>query len=297
MEDNTGITLETVDTGDQPASGEFQQREVLASEILAPQPNAETKPQSAKGATQTSQPRNGGAQPQQEQKIETQQDIDRRLGYRIREERTKAESAIKSSAPYTLGEMLLNEYMEQNGVSEEEAARRILNERADRKAEEAAKDPKKFYRDMYAQQGANQRPQQQQRQTAQQPEQGSDLNSELQYAVANGMLPQGFMPEHIDQFFVNDAKAFGLQYAFDRWEQSNVAQPRYQQPAQQRVPQQQVMQQQRQQTATKPMRVQGTDATVKPLDFSTDAMDSDTFKETYAKLRQAAARGDKVVLR
>ena len=296
MEDNTGITLETVDTGDQSAGGEFQQREVLASEILAPQQNAETKPQSAKGATQTSQPRNGGAHPQQEQKIETQQDIDRRLGYRIREERTKAETAIKASAPYTLGEMLLNEYMEQNGVSAEEAARRILNERADRKAEEAAKDPKKFYRDMYAQQGAAQRPQQQQRQAAPQPEQGSDLESELQYAVSSGALPQGFMPEHIDQFFVNDAKAFGLQYAFDRWEQSNGTRPQYQ-PAAQRVPQQQPMQQQRQQPATKPMRVQGTDATVKPLDFSTESMDSKTFQETYAKLRQAAARGDKVVLR
>ena len=157
MEDNTGITLETVDTGDQSAGGEFQQREVLASEILAPQQNAETKPQSAKGATQTSQPRNGGAQLQQEQKIETQQDIDRRLGYRIREERTKAEAALKASAPYTLGEMLLNEYMEQNGVSAEEAARRILNERADAKAKAAKADPETFYRDYYAKQGANQR--------------------------------------------------------------------------------------------------------------------------------------------
>lgn len=294
MEEQGNITLETVDTGDQYASGEFQQNEVLASEILAQQNPADTKPQSAKGAQQTSQPRNGGAPTNTEPEIKSQQDFNRALNARLTQERSKVENRFKSSPQYSIGDVLLNEYMEQNGVSAEEAARRILNERADAKAKAAKADPETFYRDYYAKQGANQRPQQQQRQAAPQQEQGSDLESELQYAVASGALPQGFMPEHIDQFFVNDAKAFGLQYAFERWEQSNGAKPQYQ-PAAQRVPQQQM--QQRQQPATKPMRVQGTDATVKPLDFSTESMDSKTFQETYAKLRQAAARGDKVVLR
>lgn len=294
MEEQGNITLETVDTGDQSASGDFQQNEVLASDILAQQNPADTKPQGAKGAQQTSQPRNGVAQPNTEPEIKSQQDFNRALNARLTQERSKVESRFKSSPQYSIGDVLLNEYMEQNGVSAEEAARRILSERADAKAKAAKADPETFYRDYYAKQGANQRPQQQQRQAAQQPEQGSDLESELQYAVASGALPQGFMPEHIDQFFVNDAKAFGLQYAFDRWEQSSGAKPQYQ-PTAQRAPQQQT--QQRQQPATKPMRVQGTDATVKPLDFSTESMDSKTFQETYAKLRQAAARGDKVVLR
>ena len=293
MEDNANITLETVDMGNQPESGEFQQNEVLASDILAPKTPADTKPQGAKGAQQTSQPRNGVAQPNQEPEIKSQADFNRALNARLTQERSKVESRFKSSAQYSVGDVLLREYMDQNGVSDEEAARRILNERAERKAKDAKADPEKFYRDYYAEKGAAQRPQQQQK-TAQQPEQGSDLESELQNAVSSGALPQGFMPEHIDQFFVNDAKAFGLQYAFDRWEQSNGAKPQYQ-PAAQRVPQQQT--QQRQQPATKPMRVQGTDATVKPLDFSTDSMDSETFKAKKAALKQAAARGDKVVLR
>ena len=179
MEEQGNITLETVDTGDQYASGEFQQNEVLASEILAQQNPADTKPQSAKGAQQTSQPRNGGAPTNTEPEIKSQQDFNRALNARLTQERSKVENRFKTSPQYSIGDVLLNEYMEQNGVSAEEAARRILNERADAKAKAAKADPETFYRDYYAKQGANQRPQQQQRQAAPQQEQGSDLESEL----------------------------------------------------------------------------------------------------------------------
>jgi hypothetical protein len=296
MEQPSNFTMETAAPDIQAENGADQPKEVSASDFFTPNTTAEQKPQGAKGAQQPQQTRNGGAQAVQEPEIKTQPDFNRALNARLTQERTKLENRYKSSAQYSVGDFLLREYMEQNGVSEEEAARRILNERADRKAEEAAKDPKKFYRDMYAQQGAAQRPQAQPQAKQYQP-QGNDLASELQSAVSTGNIPQGFLPEHIDQFFVNDAQAFGLQYAFDRWEQSNGAQPQYQ-PQQQRYQQPtQQAQPQRQQPATKPMRVQGTDATVKPLDFSTESMDSKTFKENYEKLRKAAQNGDRVVFR
>ena len=268
--------------GIEPEQGENQVQEISASDLVAPEENAETKQTGAESTQKPKTTRNSGANTQPAQKIETQQDIDRRLGYRINEERSK----VMRSPQYSLGAELLADYMARNGVTEEEAARRIRSERADQKAKDAKADPEKFYRDYYAKQETPDQPKTSQRQSENATTgQGGDLASELQHAVASGNLPQGFQPEHIDQFFVNDAQAYGLQYAFDRWEQSHGGQ------------QQRSATQQQRQTNAKPMRVTGTEATRKPLSFTTEDMSSDEFNAFREKARKASDRGERVVFR
>lgn len=266
-------------------------REVHVSDLIETKPtaNAETKPAGTEGSPQA-QTRNGGAQTAPGQDIKTQVDFNRVLGSRLTQERDKVGREFRATPQYSLGDELIRERMVRDGVSAEEAHRRIRAERADRLAEEAVKDPRKFYRDAYSgglTQPPPQQPIPQQQQEQPLPQQSQSVGAEIMSYVNSGQIPAGFSPEQLTKEFVAYAQVYGVQEAFDNWSSKRAGQPP--QPAQQQPAQQQ-------RPAQAPMRVTGGDATRKPVDFTREAMSDADFDKLLEKMESASARGDKVRL-
>ena len=256
-------------------------REVHVSDLIGQkEDNAGKKSGGAEGAPAQ---RNGSAQSASKTESPKENHIPE---YRIREVREKAAAQVQGSPEYQLGAALLRERMARDGVTAEEAHRRIVSDRAAEKAKEAKADPEKFYRDFYAGNGA---PQPQQAPKAEPAAAEGDITSEFMSIVNSGQLPAGFLPEHITPEFKDDMLRMGASRALRLWAAESGAQRTAQ-------PTQQTAQQQRQQPTTAPQRISGAESTRKPVDFSKGAMSDKEFDAMLAKIQAANARGDRVSL-
>ena len=215
--------------------------------------------------------------PADEAKPQTQKDIDKAFGQRLAKERQKYER----SAEYQLGQMLLNERAQREGITPAEAYQRIQQERLDAKADAYAKDPKQFYKDLLS--GNTPVPQ---RQTAfQQPAtetpqaQAQRVGEELANMYKAGALPQGFdIQQNLDQDTYNNIVEYGAPAAMRIWAAEHG-------PAAELA---------RRQSGPAPMRPTSSNKQSAPTDFSTISQE-EWFKKR-AEIRKAALDGKRVRL-
>ena len=203
-----------------------------------------------------------------------QADFDRILGARLRDERAKHEATPE----FMLGQQLIRERAARDGVTAEEAYRRITNDHVQQRAEQYAKDPKSFYADMLTQQMTPQAPPI--RPTNNTPDPAASLTQQL---IAAGAMDMGFQPQHITPQFAADAQKYGVQTALVLWQRGQT-------PTQDAV----VAQIEQRRRAPQPMRPTGNGGAMPTYDYS--AMSSEEFKKLDAKLKQAAMNGQRVRL-
>lgn len=204
----------------------------------------------------------------------TQADFDRILGQRLGSERTKYES----SPEYMLGQQLIRERAAREGITADEAYRRIQNDHVQQKAEQYAKDPKAFYADYLTQQNTPTTPTQQ---TYQQPP--ADAATLTQQLVAAGAMDMGFQPQHITPQFAADAQKYGVQTALLLWQRGRA-------PSQDAI----VAQLEQRKRTPQPMRPMSNGASSPTRDYTN--MSSDEFKKLEARLKQATLDGRRVKL-
>lgn len=211
-----------------------------------------------------------------------QTDINHILGVRIDAERARMTRRYESSPEYQLGQMLIRDRASREGISAEEAFRKIQSESITQRAEQYAKDPKAFYADYLTQQT---RPNATPTPPPNTPPavDGATLTSELLKAGAQEM---GFLPQHITAQFVADAQQFGVQAALSFWQRSQSASA----PTADAV----VSQLEQRKRAPQPIRPVGKPSTATTMDYS--EMSSEDFKKLDAKLRQATLDGRRVKL-
>ena len=197
-----------------------------------------------------------------------QKDIDKALGQRLAQERRKYEQ----SDAYQLGQMLLNERAQRDGISAAEAYQRIRQERLDATAEAYAKNPKQFYKDLLNNNiGGQPQPQ------SETPDMQADrVGREL----ASVQLPAGFdIRRDLDQDTYNNIVEYGAAAAMRIWkaEHANNVQ----------------MELQRRQAGPAPMRpTSGASQASAPTDFS--KLSSEEFFKKRAEIKQATLDGKRV---
>lgn len=209
--------------------------------------------------------------------FQSQKDIDAAFGKRLAKERQKYER----SAEYQLGQMLLNERAQREGITPAEAYQRIQQERLDAKADAYAKDPKQFYKDLLS--GNTPVPQ---RQTAfQQPAtetpqaQAQRVGEELASMYKAGALPDGFdINTSLDQDTYSNIVQYGAPAAMRIWAAEHG-------PAAELA---------RRQSGPAPMRPTSSNKQSAPTDFSTISQE-EWFKKR-AEIRKAALDGKRVRL-
>ena len=197
-----------------------------------------------------------------------QKDIDKALGQRLAQERRKYEQ----SDAYQLGQMLLNERAQRDGITAAEAYQRIRQERLDATAEAYARNPKQFYKDLLNNNiGGQPQPQ------SETPDMQADrVGREL----ASVQLPAGFdIRRDLDQDTYNNIVEYGAAAAMRIWkaEHANNVQ----------------MELQRRQAGPAPMRpTSGASQQSAPTDFS--KLSSEEFFKKRAEIKQATLDGKRV---
>lgn len=206
-----------------------------------------------------------------------QADFDRILGARLRDERVRHEA----SPEFMLGQQLIRERAARDGVTAEEAYRRITNDHVQQRAEQYVKDPKSFYTDMLTQQLQPQTPQTPQ--TSPTPNTPADAATLTQQLIAAGAMDMGFQPQHITPQFAADAQQYGVQTALLLWQRGQA-------PTQDAV----VATLEQRKRAPQPMRPMSNGGTVPTRDYA--SMSSEEFRKLEAKLQQATLDGRRVRL-
>lgn len=241
-------------------------------------------------------PRNGDANRRpsgnEQEKIANQTDFNRVLGSRLREERSKIAREYENNPAFTVGQRVIQEYMAREGLTEEQAARKFLDERAEALADHYQKNPKEYIK---AQLQGQFNPQQNvQRKPAQNDYDPDTTDSRaagevLSRMEANGELPEGFGQNSIDQNFANDVRDYGVRVALRIWERANSGV----QPQGRTVPNRSVdpisTELERRQRYASPMKVNGGDAETKPIDYNT--MTKEQFAEMDKRIEQGMKQG------
>lgn len=162
------------------------------------------EPQAAdeQGAEHT---QDGAAKP----KIENKTDFHYVLNRRLEDERKKYAKRYESSDEYQIGKMLLQDRAAKDGISVQEARRRIESERIEAQAKQYAENPQSFYQDYIR---------------AKQPEQtpiqdpAMNLSQQIIEARESGVLPEEFSPEHVNSDFVENVQRYGIEAASKIWQ-------------------------------------------------------------------------------
>lgn len=213
-------------------------------------------------------PADGAQQP-------SQKDIDAAFGKRLAQVRRQYES----SGEYALGAMILDERAQRDGISREEAYKRIQQERLDERADTYAKNPKEFYKD-YLQGNAPQRqPSFQAPQPTEDPQaQARRVGEELANMYKAGALPDGFdIRSSLDQDTYNNIVDYGAPAAMRIW-------------AAEHGPEREIA---RRQSGPAPMRpTSGASQQSTPTDFS--KMTSEEFWKKRDEIKKAMLDGKKV---
>lgn len=253
---------------DMPAAD--AQSEAVEEVVISAEPS--TAPATGSGNSVDKSPADGA-------QYQNQKDIDAAFGKRIAQVRKQYES----SGEYALGAMLLDERAKRDGVTREEAYKRIQQERLDATADAYAKDPKQFYRDLLQGNVSTQ-----QRQPAFQPQassyedpqaQAKRVGEELANMYRAGGLPEGFdIRSSLDQDTYNNIVEFGAPAAMRIWAAEHG-------PAQELA---------RRQSGPAPMRPTSSNKQSGPVDYSN--MTSEDYQKKKAEIRQALLNGKRVRL-
>ena len=208
--------------------------------------------------------------------FQSQKDIDRAFGQRLAQERRKYES----SDAYQLGQLLLNERAQRDGITPAEAYQRIQQERLDAKADVYARNPKEFYKDFLKGNTTNQRQPDFQQPAVETPQmQAQRVGEELANMYKAGQLPQGFdIQQSLDQDTYNNIVEYGAPAAMRIWAAEHG-------PAQELS---------RRQSGPAPMRPTSSNKQSAPPDYS-NISSADYYKKK-AEIRQAMLNGKKVRL-
>ncbi len=268
MPDNYETPVENV--APSTAVADAQSEPVEEEVTISADSPAQTGTDNTVDAANAANPPADGAQ------FQSQKDIDAAFGKRLAKERQKYEQ----SAEYQLGQMLLNERAQREGITPAEAYQRIQQERLDAKADAYAKDPKQFYKDLLS--GNTPVPQ---RQTAFQPAtetpqaQAQRVGEELANMYKAGTLPQGFdIQQSLDQDTYSNIVQYGAPAAMRIWAAEHG-------PAAELA---------RRQSGPAPMRPTSSNKQSAPTDFSTISQE-EWFKKR-AEIRKAALDGKRVRL-
>jgi len=142
-------------------------------------------------------------------KIENQKDFNYALNRRLEDERKKYARRYESSDEYQIGKMLLQDRAAKDGITVQEARRRIESERIEAQAKQYAENPQSFYQDYIR---------------AKQPEQtpiqdpAMNLSQQIIEARESGVLPEEFSPEHVNSDFVENVQRYGIEAASKIWQ-------------------------------------------------------------------------------
>lgn len=244
--------------------GESQVEEV----VISAEPSA---PAAGSEKTVVNSPADGA-------QYQSQKDIDAAFGKRI----AKVRQQYEQSGEYALGAMLLDERAKRDGITREEAYKRIQQERLDATADAYAKDPKQFYRDLL--QGnvtpTNQRQPAFQPAQAETPQaQAKRVGEELANMYNAGQLPEGFdIRQNLDQDTYNNIVEYGAPAAMRIWAAEHG-------PAVELA---------RRQSGPAPMRPTSSNKQSGPVDYST--ISSEDYKKKKDQIRQAMLNGKRVRL-
>lgn len=200
-------------------------------------------------------------------KMFDQQALNSILGERLKRER----EAFRRSPEYLAGQMILQQRMQQDNITAEEALRRMQEDRVNERADMYANDPKAFYRDFIKSQNAPI--------SMPQTQTENPLARELIAAHQSNALPQSFDPNRdVDETFVAYHQAFGLNKAIENWQTRTAIAN--------------ATEVQKQKTAPQPMRVGGNSVNSPKLDFGT--MSADEFSRIDRQIEQSLRLGRKV---
>ena len=207
--------------------------------------------------------------------FQSQKDIDAAFGKRI----AKVRQQYEQSAEYQLGQMLLNERAQREGITPSEAYKRIQQEQLDAKADAYAKDPKQFYKDLLSG-NANVPNTQRQTFTPDTPQmQAQRVGEELANMYKAGRLPQGFdIQKSLDQDTYNNIVEYGAPAAMRIWAAEHG-------PAQELA---------KRQSGPAPMRPTSSNKQSAPPDYS--SISSADYYKKKAEIRQAMLNGKRVRL-
>ena len=235
---------------------------------------AEPSGPSETGTGETVDGGNAANPPADGAQFQSQKDIDAAFGKRI----AKVRQQYEQSDAYQLGQMVLNERAQRDGISPAEAYQRIQQERLDAKAEAYARDPKQFYKDLLQGNTPQQRqpsfPQQETPQT-----QAQRVGEELASMYKAGQLPQGFdIQSGLDQDTYNNIIEYGAPAAMRIWAAEHD-------PARELA---------RRQSGPAPMRPTSSNKQSAPPDYS--SISSADYYKKRAEIRQAMLNGKKVRL-
>ena len=264
MPDNYETPVESVapDMAVADAQSEPVEEVTITAEPTAP---AET----GSDNTVESNPPADGAQ------FQNQKDIDAAFGKRI----AKVRQQYEQSAEYQLGQAMLNERAQREGISPAEAYQRIQQERLDAKADAYARDPRQFYKDLLS--GNAPINQQRQNPTFQETPQtqAQRVGEELAAMYQAGALPNGFdIQRSLDQDTYNNIIEYGAPAAMRIW-------------AAEHDPQRELA---RRQSGPAPMRPTSSNKQSAPTDYS--SIPSADYYKKRAEIRQALLNGKKVRL-
>lgn len=276
-------TTVTPDDAIESAAPEASAGEIDLSELaslLENEGNAESPaPAKAKAAS-----RDGSAQPSA--KAMSQEAFNAALSGRLTEERFRVQRRFEQSPEYQIGAQLLRTRMAQEGVTAEEAARKILDEHISARAESYKNDPKAFYEDMLRGNMGQPVPAQPTTEKPNAPAANS-IAEQLVRAREAGIMPEHFTSKDITSEFVQDVSELGAERALRVWSREHAAAPSSRSDI--------LGELSRRQAQPQPMRSTGDNVGRKPIDFT--AMSDEEFERWEAEINRRAARGERIMLR
>lgn len=207
----------------------------------------------------------------QGQAYKTQADVDKAIGQRLAQERSRLEKGDE----YQLGKFLLDS-LTATGLSRSEAANKLKQAEIDRQAEVYAKDPKAFYKEQLLKSQTPSAPQAQDSVQA--------LAQELAQAKLSGDLPESFGKADLTDGFVSDMKTYGVRPAIEMWKRQRGSTM----PTAQAV----AAEVERRHSAPAPMSPNGQSAQPTIPDFA--SMSSDDFRKYENAIKRAANEGKRV---
>lgn len=267
MDENIS-TAESMQEIGAPAPAEVSATELLNEESAAGQQQSANSPQpthpTAPGSAPTREPM-------------TQKSFARRLA----QTRERDRASFEQEPAYQLGSMLLQQRMNKDGITAEEAFQRIQSERVTQLASEYAKNPQAAYEAMLR--GEMQPFHHQPILPTKAETDARYLADQLIEAKENGALPDGFAPEHINAEFAANAQRYGVEAALQLWNAKHASVDSV------------VSEMQRRKAAPQPMRPVNTDVQVPVIDFS--SMSSEEFRKYDEAFARAARDGRRVTFK
>lgn len=270
--------------------------ESLVSEAIGGKNTEIQDDSTAETAKKTPAPRTSGAKPANEE-IGSQRDFNTALNRRLQEERGRLSRRYEDSPAYRVGQQLLADRMEREGLTEEEAMRKIIDERADALADRYAKDPKAYYRDQVA---GKLNPKPKPKSPSDEGDDDStteirdtrntgEVGKYLAQEAKAGRLPEGFGRESITPEFIEDVEDMGIRAALRLWERTNSGAPAKAAPQKGGQPTREeiIAELERRQKQANPIRVNGGNVEPRQRDFSPEHMSKEEFRKADEALERA----------